>query len=75
MAFLSKTDLRLFAAAVAVAAWLLLLFTGWAFGGLVHGLLVLALFLVPWHAVPGSAAQGVDDSKQAVAEGRDGEPD
>jgi membrane protein implicated in regulation of membrane protease activity len=68
MALLSRTDTRLFAAAVAIAAWMLLLFTGWAFGGLVHALLVVALFLVPWHAVPRSGTQVVEDAEQAVAE-------
>ncbi len=31
-----------------VAAWLLLLFTGWSFGGAVHLLLVGAIFVFPW---------------------------
>ena len=78
MAFLSKTDLRLFGAAIAIAAWLVLLFTGWAFGGFVHALLVLALILVPWHAVPRSTrgqAEVVEDPEQAVGESGNGQSD
>lgn len=30
------------------SAWLLLLFVGWAFGGAVHLLLAVALWLFPW---------------------------
>lgn len=75
MALLSKTEIRLFAAAAGIAAWMLLLFTGWAFAGLVHALLVVALFLVPWHALPRSGTQVVEDAQQAVAERRRGEPD
>ena len=83
-AFLSKTDLRLFAAAIAVAAWLVLLFTGWAVGGFVHALLVVAFFLVPWRAVPRSSrssrssrsqAEVVEGPEQAVDKSANGQSD
>ena len=69
----SNTDLRLVGAATAIAAWLVLLFTGWAFGGLVHLLVVAALFLVPWRAAPRSTAGVVDDPQDAVDERGDSE--
>ncbi len=75
MAFLSKTDLRLFGAAITIAAWLVLLFTGWAFGGFVHALLVLALLLVPWRAAPRSVAEVVEGPEQAVGKSADGQSD
>ncbi len=77
-AFFSKTDLRLFGAAATVAAWLVLLFTGWALGGFVHALLILAFFLVPWHAMPRSdrnLAEVVEDPQQAVSKSADGPSD
>ncbi len=77
-AFLSKTDLRLFGAAITIAAWLVLLFTGWAFGGFVHALLVLALLLVPWHAAPRSPrsqAEVLEDPEQGVDKSADGQSD
>ena len=39
---------RLFAAAACFAAWLVLLFLGFAAGGAVHALAVAAIVLVPW---------------------------
>ncbi len=71
----SNTDLRILAAAIALAVWLVLLFTGWAFGGLVHALLVAALFLVPWRAVPRSTAEIVDSSEQAVGKSGNSQSD
>jgi hypothetical protein len=41
---------RLFAAAGCFAAWLVLLFLGFAAGGAVHALAVAAIVLVPWRA-------------------------
>jgi hypothetical protein len=41
---------RLFAAALAGSAWLVLLLTGHAAGGVVHLLLVAGLVLPPWRA-------------------------
>lgn len=75
MSFFSNTDLRLLAAAVAVASWLTLLFTGLAFGGLVHGVLLLGLVLVPWRAIPRSTSEIVDSPQDAVAQRGDGQPD
>jgi hypothetical protein len=39
---------RLFAAAACFAAWLVLLFEGFALGGAVHLLALAGLLLVPW---------------------------
>ena len=41
---------RLFAAAVLLAAWLVLLFFGVALGGAVHLLALAALVVAPWRA-------------------------
>jgi len=41
---------RLFAAAACLAAWLVLLFLGFAAGGAVHLLAVAGVLLVPWRA-------------------------
>lgn len=71
----SKTDLRLFAAATAIAAWMVLLFTGWALGGFVHVLLILAVVLAPWRSLPRSTAQIVEHPQHAVRERGDGQPD
>ena len=46
---------RLFASAIAIAAWLVLLFLGVALGGAVHLLLVAGLALFPWRG--GAAAE------------------
>jgi hypothetical protein len=43
---------RLFASALAIAAWLVLLFLGVALGGAVHLLLVAGLVLFPWRTKP-----------------------
>lgn len=40
--------LRLLVSAVALSAWLLLLMSGWAFGGAVYLLLLAALAIFPW---------------------------
>ena len=45
---------RLFACAAAIAAWLVLLFLGYALGGAVHLLLALGLVLFPWRAPSGA---------------------
>jgi F0F1-type ATP synthase assembly protein I len=47
---------RLFAAAVCLAAWLVLLFFGFALGGAVHLLAVAGFALVPWRAAGAPAA-------------------
>jgi len=75
MEMLSKTDLRLLAAATAIAAWMVLLFTGFALGGFVHALLLLAVLLAPWRSLPRSTAQVVDRSQHAVGKRGDGQPD
>lgn len=46
---------RLFLAAACFAAWLVLLFEGFALGGAVHLLAAAGIVLVPWRA-PGSPA-------------------
>ena len=69
----SWTDLRILGAAVAISVWLVLLLTGWAFGGLVHLLLVAGLVLAPWRALPETTAQIVDRPECAVGESGDGE--
>jgi len=38
----------MFLAAALLAAWLVLLFSGWVLAGAVHLLLALALLLFPW---------------------------
>lgn len=43
--------LRIYLAAGCLSAWLLLLFTGFVFGGAVHLVLVVALVAMPWGAV------------------------
>jgi len=43
---------RLFAAALCFAAWLVLLFFGFALHGAVHLLALAGLLLVPWRARP-----------------------
>jgi hypothetical protein len=43
-------SLRLFAAAACFAAWLVLLFLGFALGGAVHLLAVAGVVLAPWRA-------------------------
>jgi hypothetical protein len=43
---------RLFASAAAFAAWIVLLFLGYAWGGAVHLLLAAALVLYPWRPEP-----------------------
>ena len=43
---------RLLPSLLAVAAWLILLFSGFALGGAVHLLLVAALVLFPWKTPP-----------------------
>ena len=73
--FALKTDLRILGAAIAIATWLVLLFTGWAFGGFVHLLLLAGLILVPWRDLPRSTAEVIDGSEQAVGKGGNGEPD
>jgi hypothetical protein len=67
----SNADLRIFGAAIALALWLTLLFTGWVLGGFVHALLVAGILLVPWRALPKSTAEVVEGSEQAVGKGRD----
>lgn len=44
--------IRLFGACVSVSLWLLLLFMGVAPSGVVHLLLMGALLLFPWRALP-----------------------
>lgn len=70
---MSKTDLRLFGAAIAIVLWLVLLSTGWALGGLVHLLLAVGLVLVPWRDMPRTSALVVDRSEQTVGKGGDRE--
>lgn len=43
--------LRLLISATLVSTWLVLLFTGWAFGGAVYLLLAAALVVFPWTAL------------------------
>lgn len=43
---------RLLASLLAIAAWLILLFSGVVLGGAVHLLLVAALVFFPWKAPP-----------------------
>ena len=50
---------RVFAAAFAFAAWLVLLFSGVALGGAVHLVALAGAFLVPWRA-----ARAPDPSKE-----------
>jgi membrane protein implicated in regulation of membrane protease activity len=40
--------LRLLISAVVLSTWLVLLFSGWAFGGAVYLLLAVALVVFPW---------------------------
>ncbi|TNF70715.1 MAG: hypothetical protein EP299_13420 [Acidobacteria bacterium] len=40
--------LRLLISAVTLSAWLVLLFSGWSFGGAVYLLLGVALVVFPW---------------------------
>ena len=47
---------RLWISALCVSAWLMLLFSGWSFGGAVHLLLVAAAVLFPWKAAPSGPA-------------------
>ena len=46
-----KSPIRLFTCAVALAAWMLLLFVGWTLGGAIHLLLIAALVAFPWREV------------------------
>jgi hypothetical protein len=39
---------RLWLSVLCLSAWLMLLFTGWSFGGAVHLLLALGAVLFPW---------------------------
>lgn len=55
---------RLLLAASAFSAWLVLLFTGWSFGGAVHLLLLAALLLFPWR----EAARPVEDAPASQSE-------
>lgn len=41
---------RVVLAAALIAGWMMLLFTGHAFGGAVHGLFLGALLAFPWRA-------------------------
>lgn len=47
---MSRPLLRLFAAALALSAWLSLLLLGHVAGGTVHLLLVASLLLFPWRS-------------------------
>jgi len=43
--------LRLLISAALLSTWLVLLFSGWAFGGVVYLLLAAALVVFPWTAL------------------------
>lgn len=43
-----RPSLRLILSGLCVSGWMVLLFSGFAFGGAVHLLLVAALVLFPW---------------------------
>lgn len=45
---LTRPTPRVFLATLLVAAWMILLFTGHAAGGAVHGLFLAALLAFPW---------------------------
>ena len=47
-----RTELRLFLSAAALGAWLVPLFFGWTFGGLIYLLLPVAVALFPWRDLP-----------------------
>jgi hypothetical protein len=47
---LDRPSVRVILAALLIATWMLLLFTGKAFGGGVHALFVAALVVFPWRA-------------------------
>lgn len=72
---MSRVELRILSAAVAIAGWMVLLFLGWSFGGLVHLLLVAGIVAVPWKNLPGSTAKIVDDPQGTVPESRNGYAD
>lgn len=45
-------SLRIVLSLLALTAWMMLLFTGWAFAGAVHLLVIVALALFPWRSLP-----------------------
>jgi hypothetical protein len=49
---------RLVCAAACFAAWLVLLFTGFALGGAVHLVAVAGIVLVPWRSAGGTHRTG-----------------
>ncbi len=46
---------RVVTAMALIAAWLILLFTGWTLGGAVHLLLLASLVVFPWSGAGGRA--------------------
>jgi hypothetical protein len=48
-----------------ISAWLVLLFSGWAFGGLVYLLLLPAAWLFPWREIGATGAKNASDASDA----------
>ncbi|MFY9824515.1 MAG: hypothetical protein WAM82_24275 [Thermoanaerobaculia bacterium] len=52
--------IRALSGLILISGWLALLFSGWAFGGAVHLLLVAALAVFPWREAAAARRGGAD---------------